>query len=127
MNTTTSTEASAIEQIVEWSTSAPTWQRDALRRLVEKGSLDPGDIDALTALCRSDPGVDATPIECGHIRDAAASTKTVYLQAVRDVRHVNALAEGERLTFDRIGVTMIYGDNGAGKSGYARVLKKACR
>ena len=40
---------------------------------------------------------------------------------------VNALADGEQLTFDKIGVTIIYGDNGSGKSGYARILKKVCR
>ena len=40
---------------------------------------------------------------------------------------VNALAEGKTLTFAHDGITAIYGDNGTGKSGYARVLKKACR
>ena len=49
------------------------------------------------------------------------------LSRVHSVQHVNALAEGEELTFDKIGLTVIYGDNGSGKSGYARVLKRACR
>ena len=40
---------------------------------------------------------------------------------------VNALKAGERLTFDKAGVTIVYGDNGSGKSGYARILKKICR
>ncbi len=40
---------------------------------------------------------------------------------------MNALAEGQRLSFDKSGMTVIYGDNGSGKSGYARVLKKVCR
>jgi energy-coupling factor transporter ATP-binding protein EcfA2 len=41
--------------------------------------------------------------------------------------NVNALAPGERLSFGKAGLTVIYGDNGAGKSGYARVLKQLCR
>ncbi len=40
---------------------------------------------------------------------------------------MNALAPGERLSFGKSGLTVIYGDNGAGKSGYARVLKQLCR
>ncbi len=40
---------------------------------------------------------------------------------------MNALAPGERLTFGKSGLTVIYEDNGAGKSGYARVLKQLCR
>lgn len=43
------------------------------------------------------------------------------------VRHVNALAPDQRLTLHRAGLTIIYGDNGSGKSGYARILKKVCR
>jgi energy-coupling factor transporter ATP-binding protein EcfA2 len=32
-----------------------------------------------------------------------------------------------RLTFSETGITLIYGGNGSGKSGYARVMKRACR
>jgi hypothetical protein len=46
---------------------------------------------------------------------------------VHGVQHVNALAADQRLTLRRVGLTIIYGDNGSGKSGYARILKKACR
>lgn len=31
------------------------------------------------------------------------------------------------MAFEPNGITVIYGDNGAGKSGYARILKRACR
>lgn len=41
--------------------------------------------------------------------------------------HVNALASDQRLAFQPNGLTIIYGDNGSGKSGYSRILKKACR
>lgn len=122
-----SNEASALAEIVQWSQAIPLWQRDALRRLGLKGELDVADIDALKAICKGDADVVATPIDQSHVRDSAASTMTVYLNKVHELRHVNALAEGEQLTFDKIGLTVIYGDNGAGKSGYARVLKKACR
>ncbi len=41
--------------------------------------------------------------------------------------HVNAIAENQHLPFRASGMTVIYGDNGSGKSGYSRVLKRACR
>ena len=40
---------------------------------------------------------------------------------------VNALASGQGLTFAAGGLTIVYGDNGSGKSGFVRVLKSACR
>jgi energy-coupling factor transporter ATP-binding protein EcfA2 len=51
----------------------------------------------------------------------------VQLAAIKNLKHVNALAEGKTLPLGTTGLTAIYGDNGVGKSGYTRVLKRACR
>jgi energy-coupling factor transporter ATP-binding protein EcfA2 len=47
--------------------------------------------------------------------------------AIKDVVDANALAPSQTLPFTGTGLTIIYGDNGAGKSGYVRILKHACR
>lgn len=36
------------------------------------------------------------------------------MTAVRDGENVNALMDGEALTFAPVGLTIVYGDNGAG-------------
>lgn len=41
--------------------------------------------------------------------------------------NVNAIAPEHSLGFSPQGLTVIYGGNGSGKSGYSRVLKRACR
>ena len=46
---------------------------------------------------------------------------------MKDVSAVNNLAPGQTLSFALAGITVVYGNNGAGKSGYARILKRACR
>lgn len=118
-------EAAALADIVEWSKGCPAWQRDALRRLCLQDQLDAKDIVELTALCKD--GSAVIPLGPEHVKDAAASTVAVTLKSLHSVKHVNALADGESLTFDKVGVTVLYGDNGSGKSGYARILKRACR
>src|SRR5262245_454335 len=45
------------------------------------------------------------------------------LKGLRDVRAVNALSAGQAIEFHPR-LTLIYGENGAGKSGYVRVLKR---
>jgi hypothetical protein len=40
---------------------------------------------------------------------------------------INDLAPGQTLTFEQNGMAIIYGDNATGKSGYARIFKRACR
>ena len=119
-------EAQALADIVAWSKDCPTWQRDALRRLCTKGALDDADLDELTVLCRSQTKGGA-PLSAEHVPDPEATTTIVNLSAIHSVQNVNALKPRERLTFDEVGLTVVHGDNGSGKSGYARILKKVCR
>ena len=55
-----------------------------------------------------------------------AKTCTGRLISIHSLTHVNKLATGHRLEFGPQ-LTIVYGSNGSGKSGYARVLKSACR
>ncbi|MBZ9984105.1 MULTISPECIES: AAA family ATPase [unclassified Mesorhizobium] len=120
-----SNEAAALADILRWSADIPAWQRDALRRLCGQAKLEPADLTSLVAICKA---VEKdVPLDATHVRDPAASHAVVSLGALHGLSNVNALAPGERLSFGRTGLTVIYGDNGAGKSGYARVLKQLCR
>ena len=120
-----SNEATAVADILAWSATIPAWQRDALRRLYGQANLLDADITELTKLCKGEG--TAAAISSTHIRDATAGHAVVSLGALHGLSNVNALAPGERLSFGKTGLTVIYGDNGAGKSGYARVLKQLCR
>lgn len=55
-----------------------------------------------------------------------AEAGQVTVQSIYHQRGVNALAENQTLKFGP-GLTVVYGDNAAGKSGYTRILKSACR
>lgn len=119
-------EADALKEIFEWSQARPIWQRDALKRLTKKDVLSEQDIDELTALCLDD-ALQSAPLEEADLSSPASGLPPVQLKSVGNVQNVNALAEKQRLSFLDKGVTIIYGDNGAGKSGYVRILKQACR
>lgn len=120
-----SNEAAALADILRWSGDIPAWQRDALRRLCHQAKLEPADLTSLVAICKA--AEESLPLNASHVRDPAASRAVVTLGSLYGLSNVNALAPGERLSFGKIGLTVIYGDNGAGKSGYARVLKQLCR
>ncbi|WP_347888439.1 AAA family ATPase [Nitrosomonas europaea] len=118
------TEAEALANILAWSAYSPGWQQDALRRIATQAILEPAEIDELASICKGDNA--AVPLEAGHLRGLNRDQGEVYLRQVHGVRHVNALALDQRLTLHRVGLTIIYGDNGSGTS-YARILKKVCR
>jgi energy-coupling factor transporter ATP-binding protein EcfA2 len=67
---------------------------------------------------------DTVPLEKQHLSSQAANGK-VSLVSLFHHRGVNALAENQTLRFGT-GLTVVYGDNGAGKTGYIRILKHAC-
>lgn len=119
-----------LQEILEWSRDRPAWQRDALRRLVINGDLADTDVRELAAICKSGHGLaepqPTAPLAKEHVPNKPGGAAPVSLVSIFHHRGVNALAEGQTLKFSA-GLTVVYGDNGAGKTGYIRILKNACR
>ena len=120
------THQGALLEIVQWSVSRPMWQRDALQRLVTAETLTDADVDELTAICMGEAPARKA-LQASVVGEDPSSTKPISLHSIHDCVGVNALAPEQGLTFQPSGLTIIYGDNGSGKSGYVRVLKHACR
>ena len=117
------------EQIVEWSAQRPRWQQDALRRLAQGGPPTAGELAQWAQMARTEAqggACGAVPLESAHVPAAGGGGPAVCLSAMSDLQNVNAIANGQCLQFPPTGLTAVYGDNGAGKSGYARVLKSVC-
>jgi len=123
-----------LNDILAWSQdSLKPWQRDAVRRLFQKVDVSGQDLEDLYAMLRSANGVPGAqagaivPFAAVHIPQSASPEDLVTLKALKDLTAVNRIASTRPLTFGHTGLTAIYGRNGSGKSGYSRVLKKACR
>ncbi|MBI5522403.1 MAG: AAA family ATPase [Desulfarculus sp.] len=122
-----------LQEILNWSKGLPSWESDAIARLLAKQTLSPGDLKDLYALLKTAHGIPdaegrtARPLADDHIPALREEAVHVELLAIKNMRNVNAIAESKRLPIGNTGLTVIYGDNGSGKSGYSRVLKRACR
>ncbi|GEN23971.1 hypothetical protein HCU01_19200 [Halomonas cupida] len=123
-----------LNDILEWTQSRPSWERDACRRLLQKeDGLEAVDYSELYTLLKEGNGIEvdnavaAVPLTREHLPAERAPGETVTLVALRDLNDVNQIPNDHELTFSEAGMTVIYGGNGAGKSGYARVMKRACR
>lgn len=120
------TEKAALTDLLAWAEKRPAWQRDALRRLVTGEALDDQAIAELAELCL-DPKRNHTPISQSHIVAETSAAEPISLVSIKNPTAINALADQQELSFELAGLTVIYGDNGSGKSGFVRVLKHACR
>lgn len=124
-----------LEEIIIWSERLPNWQSDALRRLWTQEAYSDADFGATLSMLKAEFGLgsgdhpvpQAQRFTREHIGAHSTSGSQTILLGMHDVKNVNALAAGQRLEFGSEGVTVIFGENASGKSGYSRVLKQACR
>src|SRR5581483_12169834 len=140
MPTATSNRAviplSALHEILRWAENRSVWQRDALRRIIVSGGIDEAGLEDLERLCRHDHKADsskaalptAEPLAAKHLPPGPGTQASVALTSIGKLDGVNKLPSDQVLTFGSSpGLTVIFGNNGSGKSGYARVIKRACR
>ena len=133
-NTDTRCGPNIFADILNWCGDLPRWQKDALRRIVEDGAIADGGIAELTLLCKQANGLDVNgvlpelrPLRAEHVPKGAPTGRTVTLRSISRVENVNVLDGDQHLEFGESGLTIIFGYNASGKSGYGRILRRACR
>src|SRR5690349_3621753 len=109
------------EEILKWSEQQPPWRQDALRRILV-GQFSEKDEDAVFQLLKAEYGIEKTnrtaePLTAEHLPAYAEASEQLRVNAIEEVANVNRLTPGAALPFAADGLTVIYGDNGSGKSG----------
>ncbi len=117
-----------LQELETWFQGRPKWLQDAARRLVQSGSLTDQDFAELAVICDSEVTGQAVafaglPPGALGVQDA---TKPLRLESVGNVQGINALSPSKPLEFGKAPLCIVYGRNGAGKSGYVRLLKHVC-
>ncbi|MYH72950.1 MAG: hypothetical protein F4153_10330, partial [Acidimicrobiia bacterium] len=111
------------EELTNWAKTLPGWQRHVLQRLAEGESMSrPQHHSIAELLLNGEDFADAKFITPTSL--PSTPSVPVTLLEVCATSNVNAISSSENLKFSSEGLTIIFGDNGSGKSGYARILKK---
>jgi energy-coupling factor transporter ATP-binding protein EcfA2 len=121
-----------IDDIVAWSATQAPWRQDCLRRLATSADLTLADLDELLAIIKTAAGFTlpspppaAMPFAKAHFVGSADTPIT--LKGISNITGVNRLIDKASLTFCPKALTIVYGRNGSGKSGFVRILRTACR
>lgn len=113
--------------LATWANSADEWVRLLVAEILASGRLaDQAAIQNAYALFRQEkaldlrelPAVDALSTEARQDESAPA----LAITRLSDVHGVNALATGAVIE-PHAGLTILYGENGTGKTGYSRIFK----
>jgi energy-coupling factor transporter ATP-binding protein EcfA2 len=129
---------SFLKKCLEWTKTRPEWQADLFRRALEQNAdLSAGDSwNDIRGMVRKAIGVPIegekpppTPIrpDPAGFSGANPEQESIVLKSMTCLSSINAIPDGTDLPFGHSGITIVYGENGSGKSSYARVLKKACK
>jgi energy-coupling factor transporter ATP-binding protein EcfA2 len=120
------------QELLAFAATRKSWQRDSLRRICTQSDLTAADVQeiftnlkATEALCKAGT---QQHLDAGHLTSrTSAAHATTILTSISDVQNANRLAPKQTLLFAETGITLIYGYNGSGKTGYGRILKQVCR
>lgn len=113
------------EDLATWAGERTDWQKDAVARFCRNEVLSDDDVETIADLLIAGTHPPATGISASDIPGTSETGDPVRLLGVAEVEGVNALLPGQRLAFGHTGLTIIYGDNASGKSGYARLIRQA--
>lgn len=119
-----------LASLPKWFSERPLWLQTAAIRLNQQIELTDEDISEFVTICKREANKKISkplpPISALAILHDDTGTNSLHLCSIRDIEGVNALAPKKPLEFGNNNLTVVYGDNGSGKSGYVRLLKHIC-
>ena len=122
---------SILKEISEWASTLPYWEQAALEKIVAGVEITDETLEQLLNYLLEDAGLEPRKASRPTLkfsqaveRDDSERHDMVRLRRIANLRNINALVPDQTLEFcDKL--TVIFGANGSGKSGYARVIASA--
>jgi energy-coupling factor transporter ATP-binding protein EcfA2 len=117
------------QELESWAEGFKPWQKLALCHAVRYGTLADPQIDEVYSVFLHNNGLGDDPKvvipEKITGRPMSVEPSPMRLTRIDSLQAINALPQTAALTFSP-GLTVVYGCNGAGKSGFARILSNVC-
>lgn len=120
---------SGLSLLIDWANEQDHGVRALVARVIEtRRQLAAGDIDRVYHLLLREKELEAgDPVSIGplsQVQVVLEGGNVVRLASLKHVANVNALAPDQEIEFHPR-LTVIFGENASGKTGYVRILKRA--
>jgi ABC-type Mn2+/Zn2+ transport system ATPase subunit len=112
--------------LLNWLNEQEPWLRVASERLVRNGALSEADIDEFSAIIMESESAARSTQPEGAARPTANQAAELRLLALGPIEGIDALNPRIPLNFGSGNLSVVYGQNGTGKTGYTRIIAKAC-
>ncbi|CAM3490130.1 hypothetical protein EDM52_19010 [Brevibacillus invocatus] len=116
-----------FSNVEQWLCQRPRWLQDAASRLISNSNtLTDTDLQELIELCKAEVQLLDSEKEFKRVETNSLSAKDsstqLRLEAIHSVKGISALGPRSPITFGS-SLSIVYGQNGSGKSSYVRLLK----
>lgn len=114
--------------LIDWANGQDSWVRRLVGDVIaSQRPISEEQATEFFELFLAEKGLTgASPVmesELPYPQAGSAQSEPVRLLSLSNVSGVNALSPGATISFNK-GLTILYGENGTGKTGYARILKR---
>lgn len=109
--------------VTVWLEKQHAWLQEAAIRLQGDKQLSRDDINDLINIITGETKVSP---DLSKIAIQTSKPNAVSLLSLENVKGIDRLNPRKPLEFSPDGLSVVYGRNGSGKSGYARILKRVC-
>jgi energy-coupling factor transporter ATP-binding protein EcfA2 len=116
------------DEIFAWVQGLDLWKQELFKRASASPTLPAADTQEVIAMLLGGSDGNSFPREVtrGDLPGAEGGDEPMLVKSLSDLRAVNKIQDGQKIGFEE-GLKVVYGGNGAGKTGYSRVLKHAGR
>lgn len=110
--------------IITWIQTQSLWVQKACENILKKSEITEEVLNELLSLLKTTDGnATGNLIDFSFFRSATEDSVNISLKSIGDIHGIDELAPRTPLEFG-MALTVVYGNNGSGKSGYTRILKK---
>lgn len=114
-------------EITTWLHQQPNWLQESADRILRKGDLKPEDIKELAVLLKTEDGQKKSKTrDFQGLTSSGTTGANLRIESIGEVKGIDKLNPRTPLNFGEGNLAVVYGHNGSGKSGYARIFKKMC-
>lgn len=110
----------------------PNWWRFVVSKAMEIGDLSSTEFEQAYAIAKMEFGLEPKSLDYQSLIKTVEAIgydeeiEEIRLISIGNISNISTLVQNHKVDFSKNGLTVIYGNNGSGKSSYAKILKNAC-
>lgn len=117
--------AEEVKDLERWIENQADWFIYGTNLLLKKQNLSRADIQDIASVCLEKKKMEKDSVDISPILKGFCN-HSLHIRSLENVENVFGLAPRKKLDFGEKNITIVYGQNGAGKSSYVRLLKNIC-